>query len=322
MGIEIMADVLSKVDERTQLVGHNRLELLLFRLGGKQRYGINVFKVREVITCPELTKIPKSHPAVIGLANLRGQTISVIDIQMALGGMQVEDTSHCSVIVTEYNRTVQGFLVPKIEHIVNKNWDEVQMPPKATGKDHFLTAVTQIDGELVEILDVERVLYDVIGDWDDNLEFGEIESDLKQSFAAYHVLVCDDSSVARNQVKRTLEHVGVGMTILEDGMQAWKQLEKWRDEEPEMLNKLAIVISDVEMPEMDGYTLTANIRKDPVLRGLKVLLHTSLSGVFNSSLLEQVKADGFLSKFDSDDLFQEIKEYVIEFAKSHEITDD
>lgn len=311
-----MANVLSKVDERTQLVGHNRLELLLFRLDGKQRYGINVFKVREVISCPELTRVPQAHPAVIGLANLRGQTISVIDIQMALGKPAVEDTSTCSVIVTEYNRTVQGFLVPKIEHIVNKNWDEVQMPPSAAGAGHFLTAVTRIEDEIIEILDVERVLYDVMGQVAGS-ESGQADEELKEIASRYHVLVADDSSVARNQIKRTLELVGTNMTVVEDGLKALEMLQHWRDNEPEMLAKLALVISDVEMPEMDGYTLTANIRKDPELRGLNVLLHTSLSGVFNSSLVEQVEADGFLSKFDRDDLSEQVGKFILEFAKKH-----
>ncbi|MDH5300706.1 MAG: chemotaxis protein [Gammaproteobacteria bacterium] len=312
-----MANVLSKVDERTQLVGHNRLELLLFRLDGKQRYGINVFKVREVISCPTLTRVPHSHPAVIGLANLRGQTISVIDIQMAVGKPKVEDVSHCSVIVTEYNRSVQGFLVPKIEHIVNKNWDEVQMPPAAAGKGHFLTAVTRIDDELIEILDVERVLFDVTGQRLDEAEADSVDEDFRAVAAQYFVLVADDSSVARHQIERTMKQTGVDGVLVEDGAKALKLLQQWRDNEPDKLAKLALVISDVEMPEMDGYTLTSNIRRDPKLRDLKVLLHTSLSGVFNSSLLEQVQADGFLSKFDREELGEQIRGFVTEFAKAH-----
>ncbi len=309
-----MSSVLSSVDERTKLVGHNRLELLLFRLNGKQRYGINVFKVREVVSCPPLTKLPNSHPAVVGVATMRGHTFTVIDLQLAVGKPGVEDPSQCAVIVAEYNRSVQGFLVPHIEHIVNKKWEEIQLPPKATGKNHYLTSVTQVDGDIVEILDVEKVLYDVTG-----LHFAdpnqETDAVAGSGFENYYVLVADDSSVARNQVKRTLEAVGVGYFIYEDGRKALDALQYWRDHEPDTLARLALVVSDVEMPEMDGYTLTSEIRHDPALQHLKVVLHTSLSGVFNSSLLESVEADGFLSKFESEELTDIVQSHVTEFIE-------
>ena len=313
-----MSNVLAGVDERTRLVGHNRMELLLFRLDGKQRYGINVFKVREVIQCPPLTAVPNSHPAVRGITNLRGQTISVIDLQFALGKPPVEDPSQCSVIVTEYNRKMQGFLVPQILHIINKHWEEMQLPPRATGRDHYLTAVTQYDdGELVEILDVEKVLYTINGEGPEE-DIPEDIVDGLQVPEGIHVLAADDSMVARNQIKRALETLGVEYTLVVNGAQALAQLQHWRDEEPGKLAKLALVISDVEMPEMDGYTLTAEIRKDPALRGLKILLHTSLSGVFDSSLLEDIKADGFLSKFEGADLAGFVRQAIEEFVASQQ----
>lgn len=307
-----MANVLSGVDQRTKLVGHNRLELLLFRLDGKQRYGINVFKVREVISCPPLTKLPNSHSCVVGVAQMRGNTFMVIDLPRAIGQKPVEDPSKSAVIVTEYNRNVQGFLVPQIEHIVNKNWEDVRPPPKGAGKEHFLTAVTHIEQELIQIIDVEKVLFDITGGLlikDGNA--GQTTDAIKALAANYHVLVAEDSSVARGQIKRTLERIGIPYTLCNDGRLALNQLHHWRDHEPDKLKNLVLVISDVEMPEMDGYTLTSNIRSDPALQSLRVLLHTSLSGVFNSSLLADVKADGFLSKFDSEQLGAMVVESIV-----------
>ena len=118
-----MAGLLDSVDQRTRLAGHNRLELLLFKLDEKQSFGINVFKVQEVIHCPELTRIPKAHPVVCGVANMRGKTISVIDLASAVGKPALQDRDDRFVIITEYNRVVQGFLVYSVDRIINVNWE-------------------------------------------------------------------------------------------------------------------------------------------------------------------------------------------------------
>ena len=128
-----MAGILDSVNQRTQLVGQNRLELLLFRLAGRQRFGINVFKVREVLQCPPLTAIPKRNKFVRGIAHIRGQTISVIDLSLATGGRPIENTKDSFIVIAEYNRSVQGFLVNSVERIININWSSIMPPPKGTG---------------------------------------------------------------------------------------------------------------------------------------------------------------------------------------------
>ncbi len=307
--------MLDNIDARTQLVGHNRLELLLFRLTGKQRYGINVFKVREVVACPELTKIPQSHPSVRGVTNMRGSTFIIIDLQHALGMPAVEDPQACSIIVTEYNRKIQGFLVPRIEHIINKNWEEVHTPPVVAGNSHYLTAVTRVDEELIEILDVEKILFEISGLWGANeVEQGEEPNKLSDVASRCHVLVADDSSVARNQVKRVLERMGLACTIVKDGKEALNTLNRWAESNQEEYQRLALIISDVEMPNMDGYTLTNEVRKNALYNDTKILLHTSLSGVFDSSLLARVKADGFLAKFDGEDLLANVEQQIEAFV--------
>ena len=156
-----MAGLMDSVNQRTQLVGQNRLELLLFRLEGPQLYGINVFKVKEVLQCPKLTIMPKSSPVVRGVANIRGGTIPILDLSIATGRAALEDLKTSFVIITEYNTKVQGFLVRSVERIVNMNWEEIHPPPKGTGRDHYLTAVTRLDQQLVEIIDVEKILAEV-----------------------------------------------------------------------------------------------------------------------------------------------------------------
>ena len=211
-----MAGVMESVNQRTQLVGQNRLELLLFRLDGNQLYGINVFKVREVLPCPQLNVMPKSSPVVCGVANIRGGTIPVLDLSVATGRHALGDRKNSFVIITEYNSRVLGFLVRSVERIVNLYWNEIHLPPKGTGREHYLTAVTHVDNRLVEIIDVEKVLAEVMPGKDS--VSGHVVSEQTQQLAkTKHVLVVDDSSVARKQLIRCMESIGVEVTALCDG---------------------------------------------------------------------------------------------------------
>jgi two-component system chemotaxis response regulator CheV len=299
-----MGGVMDSVNQRTQLVGQNRLELLLFRLSGPQLYGINVFKVKEVLQCPKLTILPRLNPVVRGVAHIRGGTLPIIDLNKATGGPGLDDLSTAFVIITEYNYRVQGFLVRSVERIVNMNWSDIHPPPRGTGRDHYLTAVTRVDDKMVEIIDVEKILAEVVPTVE-TITAGVIDEVTHTEALARKVLIVDDSSVARKQVARCLQEVGVEVVALNDGMQALNWL---RDlaENGEGISDLLMMVSDIEMPEMDGYTLTAEVRNDPRLTGLHILLHTSLSGVFNQAMVKKVGADDFLAKFKPDELAQRV----------------
>lgn len=300
-----MTGILDSVNQRTQLVGQNRLELLTFRLNRRQRYGINVFKVKEVLQCPKLTSMPNLHPLVKGIAHIRGQTISVIDMSLATGGRPIEDIDNCFVIISEFNRSIQGFLVSSVERIINMNWESILPPPKGAGKDNYLTAVTEIDNELVEILDVEKILDDISPVNTDitGTVLEELISDLPE---IRRILVADDSRVARKQVQRAIEAIGCECVLVQDGKEAIDKLREMA-KEGSIYDQLALVISDIEMPEMDGYTLTAEIRNDANLKDLHVILHTSLSGVFNQAMVERVGANAFIPKFNPDELGAAVK---------------
>ncbi len=296
-----MAGILDSVNQRTQLVGQNRLELLLFRLDSSQLYGINVFKVKEVLQCPKLTIMPKSSPVVRGVANIRGGTIPILDLSMATGRRGLDDLKNSFVIITEYNSKIQGFLVQSVERIVNMNWEEIHPPPKGTGREHYLTAVTRVDKQLVEIIDVEKILAEV-SPTNDAISDGVIDVATQSKAVSKRVLICDDSSVARKQVVRCLETVGVEVVALNDGREAYNYLLNMVQEGKSPERELLMLISDIEMPEMDGYTLTAEIRNDPRMQKLHIILHTSLSGVFNQAMVKKVGADDFLAKFKPDEL--------------------
>ena len=302
-----MAGVMDSVNQRTQLVGQNRLELLLFRLRGEQLYGVNVFKVREVLQCPNLTLLPKASRVVRGVANIRGATIPILDLAMATGlpPLENQDPSKSFVIITEYNTKTQGFLVHSVERIVNMNWEEIHPPPKGTGRDHYLTAVTRVDNKMVEIIDVEKILAEV-APASESVSTGVVNAEVHSKAVSLRVLTVDDSSVARKQVSRCLQTVGVEVIALNDGRQALDYLKNLVDEGKRPEEEFLMMISDIEMPEMDGYTLTAEIRSDPRMQNLHIILHTSLSGVFNQAMVKKVGADDFLAKFRPDDLAQRV----------------
>ena len=315
-----MAKVLESVDQRTQLVGENRLELLLFRINSMQLFAINVFKVREVVKLPPLNTLPGSHAHVAGVANIRGVSIPVIDLRAAIGFKPIETTAESNLIITEYNRTIQGFLVGKVEHIVNMTWSDILPPPKTAGANNYLTAITRLEendrSQLVSIIDVEKVLAEII-DYDTNLSAGILDDGLVNHLKGQHILVVDDSGTARRQVKETLCPLGIDITEVQDGLQALELLQSWTRDGVNVNQKLLMVITDAEMPEMDGYKLTAEIRSDEKLKDLYVVLNTSLSGNFNNAMAEKVGCNKFISKFQPDMLVSLVQERLREKLKAY-----
>ncbi|MBD1565655.1 chemotaxis protein CheV [Vibrio sp. S12_S33] len=303
-----MTGILDSVNQRTQLVGQNRLELLTFRLMGRQRYGINVFKVKEVLQCPKLTLMPNLHRLVKGIAHIRGQTVSVIDLSLAVGGRPTTDLDKCFVVIAEFNRTIQAFLVSSVDRIVNMHWEAILPPPDGSGRANYLTAVTNIDNELVEILDVEKILAE-ISPVDETMD-SSIGESITQAEAekeiVRRILIADDSTVARKQVQRAIESIGFEVVSVKDGKEAYEKLIEMAAEGP-IYDQISLIISDIEMPEMDGYTLTAEIRRNSDLKDLYVILHSSLSGVFNQAMVERVGANSFIAKFNPDELGNAVK---------------
>ncbi|MGI5308821.1 chemotaxis protein CheV [Rheinheimera sp. WS51] len=306
-----MSNMMSSVNQRTNLVGNNRLELLLFRLHGTQLFGINVFKVREVLQCPDLTEMPGASPHVRGIAHLRGVPVMVIDLNQAVGGKRIEDLSTAFILVTEYNRHTQGFLVNGVDRIVNMKWDQILPPPKGAGASHYLTAVTEIEKKLVQIIDVEKI-FSEISPVDEEVSEKVRTHTVDRDITSITVLVVDDSAVARNQVKRALTSAGLSVELVNDGRSALNWLQnKAAELEGNLADIVPIVISDIEMPEMDGYTLTAEIKADPDLKAIHVVLHSSLSGIFNQAMVKKVGADDFIAKFHPDELVSAVQKWLV-----------
>ena len=258
---------------------------------------------------PRLNLMPHRHPSVAGVTHFRGRTIPVIDLSESIGLRPIDKDKPCNLIVTEYNNTVQGFMVGEVDRIINMNWSEILPPPDGTGRQHYLTAITRVNDRLVEIIDVEKVLAE-ISPYDTNISEEVIDNDLLSLAKGLEVLVVDDSSVGLAQCKSTLDHLNIKVHSATDGKRGLDLLKKWAGEGEDVPNKLLMMITDAEMPEMDGYRLTREVREDPRLKDLYIVLHTSLSGSFNKAMVQKVGCDDFLSKFQPDKLATIIQERI------------
>ncbi|MBD9368324.1 chemotaxis protein [Xanthomonas sp. XNM01] len=313
-------NLLNRIDQRTRLAGHNRLALLLFRLGGRQLFGVNVFKVQEVLRRPPLFQLPGLPSQFAGAADVRGRSVPVLDLGVAIGHPERDsdhDDGHGTdyLVVTEFNRSVQGFLVSDVERIVNIAVEDIHPPPDLGAQASYLTAVTRFQGELIQVIDVESVLADITQARMDATLAPEMA--LPTDTPPLQVLVVDDSRVARQQIRSVLDQLGVGVTLLSDGRQALDHLLQVHAGGEDPAERYAMVISDIEMPAMDGYTLTTEIRRHPGLSGLYVLLHTSLSGVFNNAMVERVGANAFVAKYSPHELADHVLARLREVASRY-----
>ena len=300
-----MSELLKSIDARTKLAGNNKLEILLFTLGTdshsgrRETFGINVFKVREVMRTPPITAAPEMPPAVEGMVSLRGALVPVVDLAK-YAGVQTE-TPRDIMIVTEYNGHTQGFLVEAVDTILRLDWGMMRVPPEMllAQMGGLVTAVTELaDGRLVMMMDVEKVLSETTK-YDDDFQYRTIVPINKPDCT---VFFADDSVVARKQIERTLQAMNVKYVASINGRQAWDELEKVASYAATLgkpvSELVSLVLTDIEMPEMDGYILTKKIKSDPRFSGVPVIMHSSLSGMSNQKLGLSVGVDEYVPKFE------------------------
>ncbi|MGL4406922.1 chemotaxis protein [Zoogloea sp.] len=318
-----MSELLKNIDARTRLAGTNKLEILLFtlgidpRTGRRETFGINVFKVREVMRTPPITAAPEMPSSVEGMVSLRGVLVPVVDLAKYAG--MSTDTPREIMIVTEYNGHTQGFLVEAVDTILRLDWSQMRVPPEmlTANLGGLVTAVTELPGpRLVMLLDVEKVLSETTK-YDDELQFKGIEA--IPGGDQVTVYFADDSSVARKQIERTLDVLGVRYVGSVNGRQAWEELGKLAtyatSAHRRVRDMVALVLTDVEMPEMDGYILTKKIKSDLRFEGVPVIMHSSLSGMSNQQLGRSVGVDEYVAKFEPQRLAQTLRRIIEAGAK-------
>ena len=288
----------------------NRLELLLFRLDGPQLYGINIFKVREIIPTPKYSPVPKADERIVGIGDIRGENLILIDLAQCIGLPPLKGQPNTFTMISEFSHQQQGFIVQGVERIAYLYWEDVTPPPATLAHSPYLTAITRFENQIVEIIDVEKVMAELT---QEKMEISEglvhMADQAEFDPADYFVLAVDDSVVAREHIRNVLSKLGVRFQIVQDGKQALTLLKKWaKDAEDGMADavsdRVLMVITDVEMPEMDGYTLSKSIRQDPRLKDLYVVLNSSLTGTVNEEFAQKAGADQFFTKWDTDALAQ------------------
>ncbi|MFM9912397.1 MAG: chemotaxis protein [Methylophilaceae bacterium] len=300
-----MSELLKRIDARTKLAGSNKLEMLLFSLGKDERtgreetFGINVFKVREVMRIPEITHAPDMPPSVEGMVSLRGALVPVVDLIKYVGLQNPKPPE--IMVVTEYNGRTQGFLVESVDTILRIDWSAMKVPPDMLTMQMggLITAVTELkDGRIVMMMDVEKILAETSGYADESA----LASLKPLSVENRTIFFADDSMVARKQIQKTLDALGVKYVFSTNGKEAWEELQKIASR-ADVLNQrvydfIQLVLTDVEMPEMDGYVLTRNIKGDPRFAGIPVIMHSSLSSDANAQLGKSVGVDDYVPKFE------------------------
>ena len=304
-----MSDLLKSIDARTKLAGTNKLEILLFSLGlnsktgRRESFGINVFKVREVMRTPPITSAPDMPASVEGMVSLRGVLVPVVDLAKYAG--IDTDSPRSIMIVTEYARHTQGFLVENVDTILRLDWSQMKVPPEMLLAEMggLVTAVTELpDGRLVMMMDVEKVLSETTN-YDEEIVYRNIKPLNDPTLTVYFA---DDSVVARNQITRTLEAMNVKYVAEMNGQESLSELQKvaaYAETSGQKITDLvSLVLTDVEMPEMDGYILTKKIKTDPRFAGVQVIMHSSLSGMSNQQLGKSVGVDEYVPKFEAQKL--------------------
>jgi len=311
-----------EIDERTNLTSTNKFEMLLFRLGGTgdggqgELFGINVFKIREIVPMMDITKAAGTQSPMLGMVNIRGQVISVIDLAAVTGCKPA--TGLNILLITEYARHTQAFAVESVEEIVRLDWSQVLSAEQRAGGD-LVTSIARLDADvdgsrLVQVLDVEQIL-NLTAPVKKVLDQGYTNSlkDLIKPGAI--VLAADDSKVARTLIENGLSTLGIPYIMTNSGKEAWEKLqalgaEAQREDKP-ISDKVALMLTDLEMPEMDGFTLTRNIKNDQRYKGIPVLIHSSLSGSANEDHVKSVGANGYVAKFAIDELAKTLRQTLL-----------
>lgn len=315
------------IDERANLALSNKFELLLFRLGTSQHeskselYGINVFKLREIVPMQKINRAAGMVSPLLGVVNIRDQIMPVIDLPAALGCTPT--TGLNLLLITEYARSTQAFAVESVDNIIRLDWSQVHTADSGVSSRN-ITSIASMEDEdgnkdLALVLDVEQILYDIIPSGRD-VDVDAIEEKIYALKPGALAIVAEDSKVARSMLEQGLKGMGIPALMHTTGLEAWEKIQSIAAEakaagQP-ITDRIGLVLTDIEMPEMDGFTLTRNIKNEPALKHIPVVIHSSLSGSANEDHVRKVGANGYVAKFDVAELSAVIHKALADVAES------
>jgi len=307
------------MDDNSLKVGSNEMELVDFRILKAENdevyegiYGINVSKVREIIRVPKLTELPGTPDFIEGIFDLRDVVIPVVNLARWMGITAPEDIEKSSrVIITEFNNVLIGFIVHEAKRIRRINWSDIEPATFASGGGSLdgskITGVTKIEGDnVLLILDLETVVQ----------ELGLYEPDvdnIPQELEAFSglALVLDDSLTARKIVKDALEKMGFHVVEAIDGQEGLEKLnDLYQMYQDDIADHLKIIISDVEMPRMDGFHFAANTKSDGRFANIPIVFNSSISDHFSEMRGKEAGGEAYLVKFEASSFYDEVARVV------------
>ncbi|MEO5339176.1 MAG: chemotaxis protein [Magnetococcus sp. MYC-9] len=302
-------ELFAEIDKRAQLAMRNEVEMLTFYLTDRQLYGLNVFKIIEILETPKsISRIPRSHPTIKGEILFRNHPINLIDLGEYLGMVPVDYKNGISyVLVCEYSTTIQGFLVAQPNILVTKGWEEIIKPTGSLYESSCLTAITYHEGVPIQMLDVEKVLNDIVGI---NITISQelIDKGKRIVRKEHHILAVDDSKAACHLIQAVLNQMGIRHTVVDEAPKALELLEKSIGKDGK--SSYTMVFTDIEMPIMDGFTFTRQLKANPRLSKIYVAVNSSLSNRSNEEKAQQIGADDFIPKFTPDNMARIVIEQI------------
>lgn len=275
--------------------------MLVFKLTLQQNFAIGTLKVREIVPYMPTTKIPYSHHHVIGTVTIRDLTVPVIDMAAAIGfrPIQEEEYKNCYLIVTDCLRTVVAFMVRSIEKIIECDWKSIETPPSSAGHNIFVTGITRYEEKIVQMLDVELLLSKIYPQYE-NTKIPMLTDIERERLKALNILLVDDSSIARKQLSDALDRINIPYQICKNGSDALDLMKR----DAEASRPIDLLVSDIEMPGLDGYELAFEVQNDSALNNSYRILHTSLSSEICVDRAHQVGAHEALEKFNAGELIE------------------
>lgn len=307
--------VLENVDAATNLAKNNELQLLVFRISDKSEaayYAINVFKTREVVESKNhfITQIPSSHRMLEGTIVLRGMQIPILNLPLWLGTTLTKDeVSRSNILVCDFNGVVIGLRIMSAYRVLKKNWNEMHAPESyRMGENNVVINDTRLeDGSLCLVLDYEKLLADVIPqamvnvlESPANLKDLQIPSKLKNGT----VLVAEDSKTAQKHLKQIFDNANLSMKLFENGKLLVDYINSLGDD----VSKIPAVITDIEMPEMSGFTVVKLLKSSSKTKNIPVIVNSSMTGSNNKREAEVLGADAFIDKTKSQNIIPLIVE--------------
>ncbi len=300
--------------------GTNQIELVDFRMYEERKdgiyegiYGINIAKVKEIIRYPKIVKVPSKDQLLEGIYNLRGEVIPIVSLARWLDIKEPPNITTKKVIITLFNNITVGFIVHDAKRIRRISWRFVKPPNDVLVHQYgnkIIGTINLDEEHVMLILDFESICEEIGIFSEETIKRMEEEATSVAKEKKAKILIADDSGTARKIIKTAISPLAENIIETKNGQEAWDTLNELYEKTHNIKDHVDIVITDVEMPEMDGYRLTKLIKSDERFKSMPVIMNTSLSGTANIAKAKEVGVDAFCTKFVADEFVKAVSLFI------------